>query len=115
MKKPKRDDLMWLVGLLEGEGCFTLSTRDCPRIQMVSSDRDVVKRVAELFDRKLHKKSLSVGSYGKKPQYVTRMIGSESVKWMKLLEPYMGKRRAKRIREVIGIAENRPRSRNANT
>ena len=115
MKKLKRDDLMWLAGLLEGEGCFTLSTRDCPRIQMVSTDMDVVRRVAKLFDRELCEKSRSAASWGKKKQYMTRIMGNESLEWMEILQPHMGKRRTKRIREVIRIAENRPRSRNANT
>ena len=36
----------WLAGLLEGEGYFTLKRGKYPFVQVVSTDKDVVDRVA---------------------------------------------------------------------
>lgn len=45
----KHTDLLWLAGLLEGEGCFNIRSDNRVRIAVEMTDKDVVERVAKLF------------------------------------------------------------------
>ena len=101
-------DAMWLVGLLEGEGCFTTFQLKQHRkftfkISLAMTDSDVVIRAAKI---------LGVNYYGPytykrpgmkniKPIWSTYVSGLKAAKWMEILKPYMGKRRQGRISELL--------------
>jgi hypothetical protein len=116
-KTPKisRHLLAWLAGLLEGEGCFSShcyynrsSRYVVPSIQLAMTDRDIVKRAGALIGGN----QKSVRSYLQKPdarlrgnkykrKYVWRVNGQRAVHVMKLLLPYMGRRRSRRISSLV--------------
>ena len=88
----KRDDIMWLAGLLEGEGCFSLAQGKYPLIVLKMTDGDVVARVSDMWDtricrdRNLHR---------------TQINGACAAGWMMTLYPLLYKRRKKVIADII--------------
>ena len=105
-------NLCWLAGLLEGEGCFALRRHSnrpraigSPSIQLQMTDRDVVERAAFLLDRPVHQR---VKADGRKTVYIVELCGRAAIPMMEMLLPYMGKRRADKIREIIAADKSRP-------
>lgn len=107
---------MWLAGLLEGEGCFSISRHGSakpgvwrtPVISVCSTDKDVIDHCALLMDGKA-RPSL-VGKPGRKDVFVCVICGDKALGLMSLLKPFMCSRRQQRISEVIALAANRPGS-----
>ena len=118
-------DIIWLAGLLEGEGCFrTMSGSTTPRIDLGMTDHDVVA--------KAHR---TLGEHGKvlkcigvnKPVFKICLTGFHAAGWMMTLYPLLGGRRQKRIRSILkawrkapwkrrnlGVPAKIPGTRNAN-
>jgi hypothetical protein len=99
-------ELGWLVGLLEGEGCFSIP----PRVAVEMTDEDSVNKVAALFERvtgrtcNVHCK----GPWGNTVQdiYYVRVNGEAAKKVMLLVVKYMSWRRRRRIWQVLnGVKE----------
>lgn len=123
LPKIAQKDLAWLAGLLEGEGCFSEQHYHhggarwyvLPSIQLAMTDRDVVRRAGAL----LGGKQRSVRSYVPKParyvpkpgkykrKFVWRVNGQRAAYVMKLLLPWMGKRRARAISRTLANYERR--------
>jgi hypothetical protein len=105
-----RDDLLWLAGLLEGEGCFDLynyrsSTSRSPyaRVRLSMTDEDVVQRVADLWDKNV--RSYPPRGTGTKMVYTTALMGADAADLLRKLRPFMGERRTERIDAILaGIA-----------
>ena len=114
MKELGSLSLAWLAGLLEGEGSFQTYSRvtkhvkkdgtlgvyrsSYPRIQVQMTDKDVVEKVAALFNR------ACCGPYkreGAKDVYAAQVNGKDALALMQQLLPLMGKRRSLKMREVI--------------
>lgn len=50
----ERQDVLWLAGLLEGEGCFNYRPeKNQVRVSIEMNDRDVIERVAALWGSKV--------------------------------------------------------------
>jgi len=109
----KTEDLHWLAGYLEGEGTFNAGgakssttgryTSIC--IQVSSTDRPVIERVAQLFggvnvvDLSTHHYS---GSFpNRKPQYRAQVNGDAAVELMAVLKPLLSERRQDQILNAI--------------
>lgn len=100
-RKPKKADLDWLAGLLEGEGSFMAgppSRPFAPSISLQMTDRDVVARAAKLLGARYWQLSRR---NNRKIMYATALRGSPSVPFMKFLLPLMGSRRQTQIRKAI--------------
>lgn len=106
------EDLHWLAGILEGEGCF--STFDGRiNITLGMTDRDVVDRAAVMM------RPRSVNELSREPHqtlYRFGIHGERALAWMLLLCPRMGKRRQAKIDEIITLycerqGHNRDRTR----
>jgi hypothetical protein len=105
------NELYWLAGLLEGEGCFSnRSDRYCsPLIQLVMTDRDVVVRAARAMGA--HKViECKVPRKADKKIYRTNVYGSTALQLMRDLLPHMGERRSAKILEILAADTDRPRS-----
>ena len=95
--------LSWLAGYLEGEGSFLKgppSRPNRPRIQAMSTDRDVIERVRDLLG------ASTVTTYERpggdyKPAYLVKIRGRRAVAMMERLYPLMGKRRQEQITGVL--------------
>jgi hypothetical protein len=103
-KTSARVSLLWLAGLLEGEGWFgerrgkDRSPR--PMIALKMTDRDVVERVAGLFGGMAVTK---IPGYYKQDQFVTRVTSHKALSIMRQILPYMGKRRSKTIEMLLWL------------
>ncbi|SRR5260221_10560408 len=101
------NDIRWLAGYLEGEGCFA-AQKDYRyediwsiRITVGSIDMDVIIEAACILTLKNPKLYKSYAN--RKKFYQTRIYGNKAIGWMMTLYPLMGERRKKQIKEVIAI------------
>ena len=81
-------DLVWLAGLLEGEGCFTVSNTQI--ISLGMNDKDVVERASRIMRTKV--RDARQGKF-----FVTTACGDRARMLMTRLRPYMGRRRGHKI------------------
>lgn len=94
-----RDDLLWLAGLLEGEGSFDAHRGRYPRIRLAMTDRDVVGRAASLMDTGIR---LALHPAPAKPTFHAEISGERAAEIMRAILPHMGARRSGKIAEVLG-------------
>lgn len=99
-----REDLLWLAGLLEGEGSFDLHKGRYPRIRLGMTDRDVVGRAATLMGTKV-RTTLRPAPWT--ATFHTEVSGAraEAILWDLL--PLMGARRSSKIATILGHARLR--------
>ncbi|QIG58506.1 HNH endonuclease [Arthrobacter phage DrSierra] len=102
-----RDDLLWLAGLLEGEGTFDAHRGKYPRIRLAMTDRDVVGRAASLMDSKIR---LSLHPAPAQATWHTELSGEKAAAIMREILPFMGTRRSGKIANVLGVAHFRQRA-----
>src|SRR5436305_11546449 len=106
-------DVYWLAGLIEGGGYFCIQRRapttDRPaeaevyKIEVNSTDRDVIDRVAAIIGRPDLVSEMRYGynTFGYKINYRIGFTGKLAISWMMMLYPLMSARRKKKIREII--------------
>src|ERR1035437_5348075 len=102
-------ELCWLAGLLEGEGGFLLATSRAlgrlylhPRIDLAMTDKDIVVKVATLFGGSFRLQKYSITKQrGYKPVWKTSSYSSKAAALMLSLYPLLGKRRRKKINEIL--------------
>lgn len=97
-------DLVWLAGLLEGEGTFDLHRGRYPRVRLAMTDRDVVERAASLMGASC-RVTLRVAPY--QALWNANVHGEKAATLMRCLLPYMGSRRSGRIAQILGHAPRR--------
>ena len=90
----KTRNIIWLAGLLEGEGCFSLSRGKYPIINLVMTDEDIVVRVAALTKTRV---------YHRKNYWRIEVNGPYAIMWMMTLYTLLGKRRRSAIADVIKV------------
>lgn len=92
--------LLWLAGLLEGEGSFLKpppSSPNCPIVSCRMTDRDVIERVAAMFGV-----GVGVNEKGKhRPEYAATLKGSPAVALMGDLRSLLGTRRRTAVDEAL--------------
>lgn len=93
-----KEDLIWLSGLLEGEGTFDLQRGRYPRIRLAMTDRDVVGRAATLMGTRVR---LSLRRAPYKPTWHAEMQGPRAAALMERLLPHMGSRRSQTIASIL--------------
>ena len=99
-----RDDLIWLSGIVEGEGCIDAQRGKYPRIRVSMIDRDVVGRVATLFGSSIR---LTLKPFPKRSIWSAEVQGERAAEIMRKLLPFLGARRSSKIAEVLAIHEAR--------
>ena len=99
-----RDDLLWLAGLLEGEGCFDLHRARYPRVRLGMTDRDVVGRAATLFGSRVR---LTLKPAPATATWHTEVSGARAEEIMEAVLPFMGARRSAKIATILGHARMR--------
>lgn len=104
-----RADLMWVVGLLEGEGSFSSyipkrSSKPTRHIQCCSTDQDVMEKLAQLTGGKCHGPYRNGSNsaphhkvYWKFGIYKTELIFGLG----EAILPHMGERRQGQIRKML--------------
>lgn len=100
-----RDDVIWLAGLLEGEGTFDLHRGRYPRVRVGMTDRDVVGRAATLFGSSIR---LTLKTAPHKPTWHAEIQGEKAAQVMRAVLPFMGARRSAKIAEILSTIALRP-------
>ena len=85
-------DLVWLAGWLEGEGCFSNNTGS-PSVAAVSTDLDIIQRVHSLLGAKTIGTLNLYDNKHKKRCYRSVVYGYKAYTLMKQLFPLLGLRR----------------------
>ncbi len=89
--------IAWLGGLLEAEGFFGLNDGKYPMISLLMTDKDVVEKVAAIWDTRVcHRKNL----------WTTTVWGIKAVSFMMTLYPFLGRCRKDTITEIIRFWKN---------
>jgi hypothetical protein len=103
----ERDSLMWLVGVVESEGCIDAQAGKYPRVRVAMSDRDTVGRVATLFGSSLRASARP----GRKAMYHAEIQGPRAEALIREILPYLGARRSSKAIEVLSAyAESQGKS-----
>lgn len=99
-------DLIWLAGLMEGEGSFypgsAAHSSNLPWVSLKMTDKDVIDYVGKLWGVKTVVEPRKPVQH--KDAYVIRARGRRAVLLMWMLRPYMFERRRARIDEVLATA-----------
>lgn len=97
-------ELAWLAGILEGEGSFMCGHPSDPgsvKISMMSTDKDIVERVATLIGNKCSSAQFDGRNPNWKPAYQIQVRGRRAAALMRRLYPLMGKRRQGQILRAL--------------
>lgn len=100
---PTTKDIIWLSGILEGEGCFSKCGNKIT-IQLQMTDKDTVQKAYKIFN--------SGGSitpyFGNKVKqnktiYCITIRGDRAAMWMMTLYSLMGERRKEKIKSLLSF------------
>jgi len=89
-----KKDLLWLAGLIEGDGCF-FSQKNRAVITLSLTDKDVVERCVKILNSTYY--CIPERHNGHKKTYGFQIKSEKSISIMNALYPYMGERRKKTI------------------
>lgn len=96
-----KEEIAWLAGVLEGEGCFGWY-KDGPKVALRMNDRDVVERVHRLIRATCSICKIErANGLATVPTYDISTSGHRSIAIMKLVLPWMGSRRSGRIEGIL--------------
>jgi len=104
MKLTHNEKIMWIAGLLEGEGSFSHKGSGTDRnivIQCHMTDLDVLERLQEYIGRGQINGPYKNGKEHHKQRYMFQLHGLYAYNIMKSILPYMSKRRKQRIEELL--------------
>src|SRR6516225_7531643 len=103
-------EVAWLAGLLEGEGCFLwrrIGSHHYPQIQVCMTDHDIVERVAKMLGNSVTiAKRPKVANH--KQMWCTALHGQKAADWMAVVLPWLGERRAAKVKEILANQAVRP-------
>jgi hypothetical protein len=106
-----RDEVMWLAGLLEGEGYFAWRAKQVtPMIQLGMTDRDVVEKAYNVMGLLTKLTVRQPPGPRCREVYSFSITGSVAAGWMMMLYPYMGERRRAAILSSLQSWKSRPPS-----
>lgn len=102
----RKEEIIWLAGLLEGEGSFWLqerpgNRRTAIRVGLRMTDQDVVQKAADIFPSRGRVRFEEKRDPNWKPTYCFDWCGLDAWKVMSAVLPYMGERRSERIRVIM--------------
>lgn len=94
----EENELYWLAGIWEGEGCFTLNGT-CPVTHMTSTDYDLALYISSSLSCSLYVHNEAHDNC--KKAWRAYMSGEKAIEFMLLLKPLLFSRRQKRIDEIV--------------
>lgn len=105
------DNVVWLAGLLEGEGCFTVhrdrrssGRRPRVRVELNMTDEDVVRQAAQIFDPPSNvRRQAASRSPRHTDTWTATWSGYRAEYVMRRVLPYMGERRSAKINELLAM------------
>lgn len=102
--KINKNDLYWIAGLLEGEGCFGCRNTGTKKNIFVTchmTDLDVLKTLQKKIGHGYVNGPYKNGKLEYKLRYMYKVSGALAKELMELLLPLMGNRRSAKIKSLI--------------
>jgi len=99
------EDLMWLAGILEGEGSFGC-WGGAPVITLPVTDRDIVERIAGIAGG-AHVGIQKPKTSKHRDVFYTQVSGARARSAMRQILPLMGERRRAKISDVLRMWDER--------
>lgn len=100
--------IVWLAGLLEGEGSFGIkarpggkSSKPSARVSIGMTDEDVIATVAMMFNRKYWPNNSESRPDHWSQMFETEVVGKAAEYVMLTVYPFMHSRRAEKIEQVL--------------
>lgn len=95
------EQLAWVAGLLEGEGCFDFNRKPYPRVRMETTDHDTALRLQAVVGGASTVNPRTKAKPHFKQSWMWRLsTASEAIALMRALYPMMSARRKQRIDEI---------------
>ena len=100
----RREQICWAAGLIEGEGCFTLHSKNHPYFLLDLTDEDTIDKLKEIFPFTTKR-----GPYENKknttnkPRWRIDAFGPLAYALMVQVYPFLQSRRKAKIEELIKI------------
>jgi hypothetical protein len=96
------EKIVWIAGLIEGEGTFYLNKGRYPVVAVIMTDEDIIKRCKEFT---------GIGSVrgpylpynSKKPLWSWKVSGRKAAALMMTILPLMGEKRQTKIKECLEV------------
>lgn len=104
-------DIAWVAGLLEGEGCFSISNQKCLSsgiISLVSTDYDTIVRFKCITKTSNMIQTARRNTKYWKTCYKILISGNLAIQWMMTIYPLMGIRRQEAIRNLLNRWKSSP-------
>lgn len=110
-----KEQIMWAVGLFEGEGCIFLTETKpnyfVPGITLTTTDEDVIRRFHRIIGMGRVRGPYNHKRPNSKPAYVWRLTGVVGVSEVLLaFAPWLGERRSARAAEVLAKSSKSKRA-----
>lgn len=93
-------EIVWLAGLLEGEGSFSLINNVTPAIRLGMTDKDVVEHAAKILGTELNRPTPG-RLVQHKTMYDCAIFSFKAIGWMMTLYSFLGNRRREKISNII--------------
>lgn len=110
------NDLYWLAGLIDGEGCFIAHSSHRGkyplrqvRISLEMCDQDVVERVKVITGTTSNVTLRnSRPNRNHRPRYTVHLNGTRAIQWALTMYPIMGERRKAAIVKMVNLWKQSP-------
>lgn len=103
----KIDNINWVAGILEGEGCFMIGKSGRLTVNLTMTDLDVVEKFHKIVGfGNIYKEALRDN---RKQAYTWRVGNRREVRaFIEILQPYMGERRSSKIQNMLDWFDSHP-------
>jgi hypothetical protein len=102
----KREDIVWLAGFYEGEGCLSIrymETKTQAVAKIVSTDKDVLEKCIKIFPLFILKSQPRAQENYKDQWTITVRRGDHINTFCSMIYPFLGQRRQEKIREFFDL------------
>lgn len=93
--------IAWAAGLFEGEGSFGFHKKNANSIQITSTDKDVLDKVASIFGGNICNGTRNDQKEHWKDAFIWRLPFSEAERFWQDIKPFLGQRRLARGEEFM--------------
>lgn len=101
MNTPTEVAIAWAAGIFEGEGTIILRRQwHSIYIRVSMTDEDIIEKLAAIWGTTARVWREDPGGT-RKAVYRVSLSSDAAVQWLKLMSPFFGKRRTKRMEEAI--------------
>lgn len=92
---------IYCAGILEGEGSFIKKAKNSISVSCEMTDKDIIKKIHIFLGGKIYEYDRRPGLW--KKTYKLVILGEEAERVCRMVLPYMGERRSKKINELLDM------------